>query len=95
VTTALNDDETYGVRWLADSRRIIYFAKSGKELIVLDTATGRRTSIDVPLPGPAAFNETFAVSPDARTIYYGAARVEADIWIVERAPTALPGTSSR
>ena len=25
-----------------------------------------------------------AVSPDNRTIYYGATRVEADIWIVER-----------
>jgi hypothetical protein len=29
-------------------------------------------------------NEVFAVSPDNRTIYYGAARAEADIWIVER-----------
>jgi hypothetical protein len=26
----------------------------------------------------------FAISPDDRTIYYGAAHAEADIWIVER-----------
>jgi hypothetical protein len=28
--------------------------------------------------------DRFAISPDNRTIYYGAARAEADIWIVER-----------
>jgi hypothetical protein len=39
--------------------------------------------IDVTLPGPA-INEPFAVSPDGRTIYYGAMRSQSDIWIVER-----------
>jgi hypothetical protein len=69
---------------------VVYFAKNGTELVVLDAVTRRRTSVDVRLPAPAAFNETVAVSPGDRTIYYGAARAEADIWIVERAPRA-PG----
>jgi hypothetical protein len=39
--------------------------------------------LDVRLPGPST-NDVFAISPDNKTIYYGAARSEADIWIVER-----------
>jgi hypothetical protein len=71
------------VKWLADSRRVVYFTKNGWELVVLDTVTRMRTIVDVRLPGPSA-NEIFAISPDNRTIYYGAARAEADIWIMER-----------
>ena len=41
-------------------------------------AGGRRR-----LPGLPA-TDMFAISPDNRTIYYGARRAEADIWIVER-----------
>jgi len=37
----------------------------------------------VRLPG-ASLDDTFAISRDNRTIYYGAVRVEADIWIMER-----------
>jgi hypothetical protein len=76
-------DETSAVRWLADSRRVLYFTKTGQELVVLDTVTRARTVVDVRLPGPST-NEIFALSPDNRTIYYGAARAEADIWLVER-----------
>ncbi|MFN2386702.1 MAG: protein kinase [Thermoanaerobaculia bacterium] len=84
MTTAIvTADQTYGVKWLADSRRVVYFTKNGSELVVLDTVTRKRTVVDVRLPGPST-NETFAISPDNRTIYYGAARSEADIWIVER-----------
>ena len=50
-----------------------------------DTATRKRTVVDVRLPAPAIINELFAISPDNRMIYYGAARAEADIWLVERA----------
>jgi Tol biopolymer transport system component len=91
ATTVLSTDDAPAVRWLADSRRVVYFAKNGTELVVLDTVTLRRTSVDVRLPGPAAFNEGFAVSPDDRTIYYGAARAEADIWIVDRTSPAPSG----
>lgn len=49
----------------------------------MDTLTKARTVIDVRLPAPAV-DDFFAISPDNKTIYYGAARTEADIWIVER-----------
>ena len=83
-TTMLSADEAYAVKWLSDSRRIVYFAKNGAELVMLDTATRTRSVIEVRLPGPPVINEMFTISPDNRTIYYGAARAEADIWIVER-----------
>jgi len=91
ATTAVTTDDASTVRWLSDSRRVVYFAKNGTELVVLDTVTLRRTIVDVRLPSPAAFNESFAVSPDDRAIYYGAARAEADIWIVERTPAGASG----
>jgi Tol biopolymer transport system component len=81
--TALSDDPSYGVRWLADGRRVIYFTKDGSELVVLDTVSRIRSVIDVRLPAPS-IDDFFAISPDNKTIYYGAARSEADIWIVER-----------
>jgi Tol biopolymer transport system component/serine/threonine protein kinase len=83
TTTVILEDETYAVKWLADSRRIVYFTKNGLELVVADTVTRKRTVVDVRLPGPSP-NEMFAIAPDNRTIYYGAARAESDIWIVER-----------
>jgi len=82
-TTAVTPDETYAVKWLSDNRRVVYFTKNGWELVVVDTLTGKKTTVDVRLPGPAP-DEMFAISPDDRTIYYGARREEADIWIVER-----------
>jgi Tol biopolymer transport system component len=81
--TIVSPDGAFGVRWLADSRRIVYFARGGRDLVVLDTVSGKRTVVDVKLPSPSVA-EVFAISPDNRTIYYPAARAEADIWIVER-----------
>lgn len=62
---------------------MLYFDQSGWQLVVLDTLTGARTVVDVTLPARAVA-ELFAVSPDNRTVYYGAVRAEADIWLVER-----------
>ena len=84
ATTEHNGDDAYVVKWLADNRRLVYFNKNGSELVVFDTATRERTVVDVRLPSPSSINEFFTLSPDNRTIYYGAARAEADIWIVER-----------
>ncbi|MBA2597805.1 MAG: PD40 domain-containing protein, partial [Chloroflexia bacterium] len=83
VLTMVAREPVFAAKWLADSRRIIYFTDDGSQLIVLDTVTRKRTVVDVRLPAPAT-NDVFAISPDNRTIYYGAARYEADIWIVER-----------
>ncbi|HYN06281.1 MAG TPA: protein kinase [Vicinamibacterales bacterium] len=82
-TMPLSADETYGSQFLADGRRVVYFTKNGRELVVLDTVTHQRTVVDVRLPGPS-WSDVFAISPDSRTIYYGAVRAQADIWIVER-----------
>ena len=79
----LSSDDTSAAKWLADGRRMVYFAKNGRELVVLDSVTRQRTVVDVRLPAPS-ISDTFAISPDRRTIYYGAERAEADIWIVER-----------
>jgi hypothetical protein len=83
TTTMISADETIAAKWLSDSRRVVYFTKNGRELVVVDTVTLKRMVVDVRLPDPSA-NEMFAISPDDRTIYYGAARSEADIWIMER-----------
>lgn len=76
-------DGTAAARWLSDSRRVLYFTKQGAELVVLDTVAGTRTVVSARLPGLAT-DEVFGISPDNRTIYYGASRAEADIWILER-----------
>jgi eukaryotic-like serine/threonine-protein kinase len=86
TTTMVSTDDAFAPKWLADGRRIAYFTKSGSELVVLDTVTRKRTVVDVRLPGPST-DDVFAISPDNRMIYYGAARAEADIWIVERKDT--------
>jgi Tol biopolymer transport system component len=83
TTTMVAGDGTDAAKWLADNRRIVYFTKNNRELVVLDTVTRKRTVVDVRLPGPST-NDQFTIAPDNRTIYYGAARAEADIWIVER-----------
>ena len=83
-TSMISTDQAFGVKWLSDDRRIIYFTANGRELVVVDTVSGKRTRIDVQLPGPS-IDDVFAITPDSRTIYYGAARAEADIWIVDSA----------
>ena len=82
--TELSADEAYAAKWLSDSRRVVYLGDAGRVLVVFDTVSRRRTVVDVRLPARAAINEMFAISPDDRTIYYGGARAEADIWIIER-----------
>jgi Tol biopolymer transport system component len=82
-TIELSTDDANAAKWLPGDRKVVYFAKNGTQLVVLDTVTRERTVVDVRLTGPAT-NDVFAVSPDGRMIYYGASRAEADIWIVER-----------
>jgi Tol biopolymer transport system component len=81
-TSVVSTDKAYAVQWLSDDRRVIYFTDNGRELVVVDTASGKRTRIDVRLPAPS-IDDLFAITGDSRTIYYGAARAEADIWIEE------------
>jgi len=82
--TPLSDDSCdAAARWLPDNRHILAFTGGGDGLTMVDAVTKQRTRIDVRLPG-RAIDEVFTVSRDGRTIYYGATRAEADIWIAER-----------
>lgn len=74
---------TLGPSWLPDSRRLMYFSNTSGELFVVDSITRQRSVVTVQLPG-ASGNEMVVLSPDGRTIYYGAIHAEADIWIAER-----------
>jgi hypothetical protein len=49
-----------------------------------DVVSLKRHAIDVKLPFPADGYRSIAVSPDGRTIYYGAQQIEANIWKVEQ-----------
>jgi hypothetical protein len=68
--------------FLPDSRRIIYFTTSS-ELVIVDVQGGKRRVVPVTLPLPAA-RESIAIAPDGRTIYYGAQRIESNVWQVRR-----------
>ena len=68
-------------RWLPGDR-IVYFTRNG-DLVVVDADTGDERVIPVELPFPPS-EEALAVSPDGTALYYGAERVESNIWIVER-----------
>ncbi len=78
----INSDPAYWAVWLPDSRRSLYVTTSRK-MIVVDTVSGKRTVVDVTLPGIAT-GFARALSPDGKTFFYGAQRSESDIWIVER-----------
>ena len=83
TTTKVSGDPSYAVHWMADGRRVIYFTNGGWQLVVVDTVTKTRTVVPLRLPAPSTI-DMFAISPDNRHVYYGGARAEADIWILER-----------
>ena len=83
TVTQLSDDAGYGeMAWMPDHTRVLYFTASGK-LMIQDITSRKRHEVEVklPLPPDAGFN--VVASPDGRTLYYGAYRVEANIWEVE------------
>ena len=81
--TKVSADPAYAVLWMADNRRVIYFTNGGWQLVVVDTITKTRTVLPLRLPAPSTI-DIFALSRDNRHVYYGGARAEADIWILER-----------
>jgi Tol biopolymer transport system component len=78
-----NDTNPPAVRWLPDSRHVVYFANSGSQLVLVDTVTKARKLVDVALPGPST-DDMMSISRDGRTIYYGAKRSQSDIWLAEK-----------
>lgn len=79
----VENDDAFAALWLPDNRHLLYFTKGGGTVAVVDTQTGARSVVDVKLPAPS-INDLFALSPDGRMIYYGARRVETDIWVVDQ-----------
>jgi Tol biopolymer transport system component len=83
MTVVSNDTNPPAVRWLPDSRHVVYFANSGSQLVLVDTVTKARKLVDVALPGPST-DDMMSISRDGRTIYYGAKRSQSDIWLAEK-----------
>jgi eukaryotic-like serine/threonine-protein kinase len=70
------------VEWLPDGRRILFVNERG-ELVIVDADTKRRKALMLQAPLQIA-DESVAIAPGGRTIYVGARKVEADIWMAER-----------
>jgi eukaryotic-like serine/threonine-protein kinase len=82
---ALNDDGLgEQVAWLPGSRRVVYFTKSGA-LVVQDIGSLQRRVLSDALPYPPDQLGHIVAAPDGRTLFYGARRVESNIWMVRRA----------
>lgn len=78
----VSSDSTYSPAWLSDSRRIVYFTRSG-ELVLLDTVSMDRRVVRAQLPLPPS-EELLAITKDDRRIVYGGNRSESDIWVVDQ-----------
>ena len=77
----LSDDAKWAkLGWLPDSRRVVFLR--GDELIVADVVSGEERTLVADLPAPSN-QEVVVVAPDGTALYYGAQRVESNIWIVE------------
>jgi Tol biopolymer transport system component len=65
--------------WLSDSRTLLFRQRSSLQLA--DSQTGKIREIFSGLTG-GIWNVTVDVSADNRTIYYSAASIEGDVWLV-------------
>ena len=79
----ISDDPCFWVAWLPTTSRVACVSDLD-QVVTVDVRTMARTVAIDKLAVPAA-DDLFAVAPDGRTIYYGGARYEADIWTAERA----------
>ena len=77
-----------GIAWMPGATRVVYFTSSGA-LMIQDVASPKAwREVLAKLPFPSDELHSIATSPDGRTIYYGAAQVEANIWKVEQPKAA-------
>jgi Tol biopolymer transport system component len=81
------DSVGYDVAWMPDRARVAYFTNRGK-LVIQNISSLVRHEVAVSLPLPPDDLGSIAVSPDGRTLYYGAQQTEANIWKVERSRAA-------
>jgi hypothetical protein len=88
-----SDPGIWGPPWLPEER-VLYLTLE-HELVVIDANTSERRVVPVELPFPPA-EQAFAVAPDGTALYYGAERVESNIWMVERErPSSNPDSGER
>jgi hypothetical protein len=86
----LNDDSySYNVAWLPGDREMVYFTRQGT-LVIQNVETLERREIAGSLPYPPDPNGSVTVSPDGRTLYYGARQAESNIWLVRRPEEQQP-----
>jgi Tol biopolymer transport system component len=83
ASTLSDDTRGYGIAWLPDSRRVVYFTKRGA-LVVQDIVSRARREVAGVLPYPPDGFGSISASRDGRALYYGAQQVEANIWLVTR-----------
>jgi len=80
-----NDVNTGAMGWLPGYRQVVYFNTRGT-LFVQDIESLQRREITASLPYPPDQSRSIAISPDGRTLYYGAYQVGANVWMVRRLP---------
>ena len=86
----LSDDSfSYNVAWLPGDREMVYFTRRGT-LVLQNVETRQRREISGVLPYPPDLNASITVSPDGRTLYYGASQTQSNIWMVRRNTEARP-----
>ncbi len=77
------DRSTGGPQWIPGGHRLLTSNRAGRGLVVWNVDTGAVRDLGLQLPGARIIR--VVLSPDGRTIYVGAAREQADVWMVERA----------
>ena len=77
------DSRAYDVAWLPGYQRVAYFTTKGA-LVMQDVLSLERRELAAQLPYPPDPLGSIVASPDGRTLYYGAAQEQANIWLMRR-----------
>ncbi|MBA3847505.1 MAG: PD40 domain-containing protein, partial [Planctomycetes bacterium] len=78
----ISNDACVWVAWLPGTQKVGCMS-SLEQLVFVDVQSMQRTVAIEKLAVPAE-EGVFAIARDGRTVYYGGARLESDIWIAER-----------
>jgi len=82
VIEKISGDSCNWVAWLPGTQKVGCMSRN-EQLVFVDAYSKQRTVAIDTLP-VRSVNDVFTITPDGRTVYYGAARSESDIWIAER-----------
>jgi len=86
----LNDDGySYNSAWLPGDRELVYVTKKGS-LVMQNVESRERRPLTGTLPYPPDLNGSLTVSPDGKTLYYGASQTASNIWLVRRSAPPSP-----